>query len=287
MIVEIDHILLAVGDPDAAAAGLAKVLGLPAAGGGVHAGIGTRNALLSLGGPYLELIGLLDGSPGTRARAAVHPIGAAILAAREGAPVDVPASEAPGEDDATGSSACAYAAVALRSDDLVGDVARLGAAESRLGAAESPLAVDFVRRTRPDGSVIAWPVAFPARLGPNGPAFLIEHAPDEPERAARVRGAGPRLAGLSLWVADPAAVASAWEAALGIRFAASRADRAGAPPDLVATVGPHVIRLGRAADAGGPFVHAGGAIADAAITVTGTARPSPSVTFGGVRFDLQ
>jgi hypothetical protein len=212
VIVEVDHILVAVPDPDAAAAHLAEALGLPLAGGGTHPAIGTRNALLSLGGPYLELIGPLDGPGDAPGRLPPHPIGDAVRAAlRDG-------------------SAGAYVSVALRSDDLGADV-------GRLRAAGSPLAADVVRRARPDGSAISWPVAFPPRLGPGAPAFLIEHAPDEPERAARLAGAGPRLARLVIRVGDPAAVADAWAATLGIRFAPA------GPGQLLATIGPHVVAL--------------------------------------------
>jgi len=282
VIVEIDHILVAVPDPDAEASRLAEALGLRLAGGGTHPAIGTRNALLSLGGPYLELIGLLDGPGEAPGRLPPHPIGDAVRAAlRDG-------------------GAGAYVAVALRSDDLAADVARLRAGGSRL-------APDVVRRARPDGSAISWPVAFPPRLGPDDPPFLIQHAPDEPERGARLAGAGPRLARLVIRVGDPAAVADAWAATLGIRFAAAgpggeappdaagmpgtgRAPGTGGAPgdELVASIGAHVVALVPAARGGGAEATielVGGRPGASPELVGGPAGVSPEVV-GSVRFVL-
>jgi catechol 2,3-dioxygenase-like lactoylglutathione lyase family enzyme len=246
VIVEIDHILIAVADPDAAAARLVEALGLPLAGGGSHPAIGTRNALLSLGGPYLELIGLLDCPRDAPGRLPSHPIGDAVRAAlRDG-------------------GAGAYVSVALRSDDVGADVGRLGAAGSRL-------TMDVVRRARPVGSAISWPVAFPPRLGPGEAAFLIEHQPGEPERAARLMDAGPRLARLTVPVQDPAAVADAWTATLGIRFAPA------VPGQLLATIGPHVVAL---------VVAAHGEEGHATIELVGGRAAASSAVLGRVRFVL-
>jgi hypothetical protein len=56
----IDHLVIAVPDPDAAAAELERAVGLRAAGGGRHERFGTFNRLAWLGDTYLELIGVWD-----------------------------------------------------------------------------------------------------------------------------------------------------------------------------------------------------------------------------------
>ena len=75
MLLGIDHLVIAVDDPDAAAASLEAALGLAATGGGRHA-TGTHNRLVFLGDAYLELIGVWD-----RERALANPIGAATVRA--------------------------------------------------------------------------------------------------------------------------------------------------------------------------------------------------------------
>ncbi|MDJ0955030.1 MAG: VOC family protein [Acidimicrobiia bacterium] len=53
----IDHLVYATSDVDKTVLDLARRLGVEAAAGGRHLGYGTRNALLSLGDSYLEIIG--------------------------------------------------------------------------------------------------------------------------------------------------------------------------------------------------------------------------------------
>src|SRR5512140_1596858 len=60
MLLGIDHLVIAVADPDRAAADLERDLGLEASGGGRHAALGTFNRLVWLGDSYLELIGVFD-----------------------------------------------------------------------------------------------------------------------------------------------------------------------------------------------------------------------------------
>jgi Glyoxalase-like domain len=56
----IDHVIYATRDLDAAAALLEADHGLVVEGGGRHAGIGTENRIVPLGGGYLELIAVVD-----------------------------------------------------------------------------------------------------------------------------------------------------------------------------------------------------------------------------------
>jgi hypothetical protein len=53
----LDHLVYATPDVDRTVEDLARRLGVEAAAGGRHLGYGTRNALLSLGSSYLEIIG--------------------------------------------------------------------------------------------------------------------------------------------------------------------------------------------------------------------------------------
>lgn len=224
MLQGIDHLVVAVRDPDAAAAVLGRELGLAWTGAGRHESMGTFNRLAFLGDTYLELIGVFD-----RALVRSNPTFAAGGAAL-------------GVLDAGREGLATYA---LATDDVAGDVARLRAAGSRIGP---PVAGS---RRRPDGEIVRWITAFPA-LGPDEPPFLIEHEAHGAEwgdvaRAARSAfrhpaGGRVRLATLEFPVVDPAATATRYATETGMMF-----DAAG-----VARVGGQEIRL-RAAD-GGPVV---------------------------------
>ena len=100
VLIGIDHLVIAVADPDEAASTLESGLGLTPGGGGRHEALGTFNRLVWLGDTYLELIGVFDAK-----LAAASWIGA-------------PASRA---IDAGGG----LAAWAVASDDLRNDVAAL------------------------------------------------------------------------------------------------------------------------------------------------------------------
>jgi hypothetical protein len=54
----VDHLVVASRDLDAGTRWVADRLGVAPVLGGVHVGLGTRNALLGLGGPYLEVLSL-------------------------------------------------------------------------------------------------------------------------------------------------------------------------------------------------------------------------------------
>ena len=60
MLLGIDHLVIAVRDPDAAAATIERDLGIAFTGGGRHDAWGTFNRLAFLGDSYLELIGVFD-----------------------------------------------------------------------------------------------------------------------------------------------------------------------------------------------------------------------------------
>jgi hypothetical protein len=70
----IDHVIFATADPDAAAARFEAEHGLAAVGGGRHAGMGTHNRIVPLGGGYLELMGVAD-----REEAAASPLGRVLM----------------------------------------------------------------------------------------------------------------------------------------------------------------------------------------------------------------
>lgn len=205
-ILGIDHLVIAVSDPDAAASGLEEALGLAFTGGGRHASAGTWNRLAFLGDSYVELIGVFDrelvlANPGF---AVGHAVLSLLDAGREG-----------------------LATWAVAVDDCAGTVARLHAQGSPIG---DPVAGS---RVRPDGATVRWLTAFPP-LGPEQPPFLIEHEMAGPEwgaeaLAARRAFAHPglgkaRLGRLVLPVSDPAGYADRCEEAIGVRF---RADISG------------------------------------------------------------
>jgi hypothetical protein len=206
----IDHLVIAVRDPDAAAGVMTADLGLAVTGGGRHELGGTFNRLSFLGDTYLELIGVFDaalvGDP------AASPVGRAAAAlldeGREG-----------------------LATYALATDDIEAEVA----GRSSLGR---PLPGS---RRRPDGELVRWMTAFPA-LGTDRPPFLIWHEPEgsewgEDARAARSAfrhpvGGQVRLERLTIPVADPRATFQAYRGVLDVQ---------GAPDDIM--VGRHHIAL--------------------------------------------
>jgi glyoxalase-like protein len=56
----IDHVIYATADLDAAAVRVEAALGVAAAGGGRHDGLGTHNRIVPLGGGYIELLAIAD-----------------------------------------------------------------------------------------------------------------------------------------------------------------------------------------------------------------------------------
>jgi hypothetical protein len=214
MLLGLDHLVVAVADPDAAAAELKRRVGLACTGGGRHPAWGTFNRLAFLGDTYVELIGLFD-----RSLAPNGAVSKAVLEAVDGGTTGL-------------------VSFALASDDLLVDAARLRAAGSTLGPLEAR------SRTRPDGEVVRWQAAY-GPLGPAEPPFIIEHEYTGAEwgdaaRSARASfihpiGSRARIAGLELPVADPALTAAAYHRTTGLAFDA----------DLRASVGGQWIRLVR------------------------------------------
>ncbi len=217
MIRGIDHLVIAVPDPDAAAIELESSLGVACTAGGRHTAAGTFNRIAWLAdGAYIELIAVED-----RVRAQRHPIGAAAVRTL----------------DEQGFGLAAYA---LLVDNLAGVVAGLRANGSTIG---EPTAGS---RTNPDGERVEWAIAVPPRLGGDGLPFLIQHEPtgrewDAAGLAARGAqrhplGSPVRLARLDVATAEPVSRAADHAAQLGVEFWAV-ADLA------VVEIGPHVVRL--------------------------------------------
>jgi hypothetical protein len=220
MLLGIDHLVIAVPDPDSAAADLEAALGLAATGGGRHERTGTFNRLIFLGDTYLEVIGVWD-----RALASVNPIGAAVLAALD--------AGTPG-----------LVTWAIATDNARRDVAALRRAGSTIGDALPG------ERIRADGAVIRWHTATAAPLAADRPPFLIEHEPAGPEwgeearrtRAAFIHpfGGQVRFVGLELAVARPAEVAADFARTVGVAFCPAPGPE---PGEHEAHVGEHSIRL--------------------------------------------
>ncbi len=174
MIHGIDHLAIAVHDPDAAIAELASTLGIPAGvSGGRHNAWGTRNRLLWLGDTFIELVTVFDARLAERSW-----LGRATLAALEANP-----------------NAATAVAWAISTDDLDLDRAELNAAGASLG---KPTAGE---RRRTDGTVVRWRLSLPPDVDLARP-FLIEHdmtaAEWTPEDRANRAASPARVAGLAL-----------------------------------------------------------------------------------------
>ena len=254
MLLGIDHLVIAVEDPDAAAASLEAELGLAATGGGRHA-TGTHNRLVFLGDAYLELIGVWD-----RALALAHPIGAAAVRALD--------AGTPG-----------LVTYALATDGARREVGALRAAGSPISDAVAG------SRTRPDGEVVTWHVAFPPALGSGEPPFLIEHelAGAEWDDDARRRrasfvhpfGGSARLVGIELVVPNPKAAAENYARILGVTVPPGPG---AVPGERETRIGEHGIRLVPVATG-----HAASEPA-ARVAITGTAGGRALADLLGVRF---
>lgn len=131
MRLEIDHVILAVRDLGSAARGLEQVLGLRAIPGGRHPALGTENALVPIGGAYLELVAVAD-----ETLAATSAFGRAALLARTDGP------------------------------RFTGWVARTPDLDAAAQEWNSPL-VEMSRET-PEGGQVSWRMTGVERLGDGG-----------------------------------------------------------------------------------------------------------------------
>ena len=199
MLLGLDHLVVAVIDPDAAAGELERIVGLRCTGGGRHPLWGTWNRLAWLGDTYVELIGVFDRT------------------LTQNGPVSRIVSEV------TDRGHVGLVSYAVASNALERDLARLRARGSSLADAE------MRSRTRPDGEVVTWHASFPPALGPAEPPFVIQHELVGAEWGAAVRetraryahplGSGARVAALELPVRDVAATAASYWRTLGIELA--------------------------------------------------------------------
>jgi hypothetical protein len=141
-VLELDHVLIAVADLDAAAADLERRTGLGSIEGGRHVAWGTANRIVPLGATYLELIAIVEPD-----RAATTTVGRWIARTAVGRPMGW----------------------VLRTDDIDEIAARLGL---------TPVAGS---RATPDGGTLAWRTAGidEASAEPSLP-FFIEWGSETP-----------------------------------------------------------------------------------------------------------
>ena len=218
MYLGIDHLVIAVADPDDAVAAFERAIGPAPTGGGRHDALGTFNRVIWLGDTFVEFTGVFDPE-----LASASWVGAPTLRAL----------------DAGGG----LATWAIASDDLDGDVADLRDGGSGFGPSRRG------ERRRQDGAVVRWRLAAPDRLGPDEPPFLIEHDVTAAEwtpadRAWRVAEAqalrGPlELHVLELPANDPNGASQRLLRAVGLRFRPSLAG--GGARD--ANIGRQIVRL--------------------------------------------
>ncbi|MEV0378693.1 VOC family protein [Nonomuraea sp. NPDC050643] len=169
----LDHLVYATPDLDATVAELEASLGVRAATGGRHPGLGTRNHLIGLGGrSYLEIIGP---DPGQETPAGPRPFGI---------------------DELAGAALVSWA-VAV--EDIDAAVARARARGHDPGDPR-----DMSRRT-PAGDLLSWRLTPPPQAGRGLVPFLIDWGATRHPAESGL----PPIALLSLTIAhpDPAAVA--------------------------------------------------------------------------------
>lgn len=174
---QIDHVVLAVAELEAAAARFTARTGLASVPGGRHPGWGTANRIVPLGPNYLELLAVEDAEIG-----AGTGLGRTLLALTQD-----------GRDR--------WFSVCLADADIEGTAARLG------------LAVEAGARTRPDGVEVRWRGAgIEEASRPNWLPFFIDWELPEgqhPGRALAEHAVGPTGIA-SVEIAGDPAVMGAW-----------------------------------------------------------------------------
>jgi hypothetical protein len=197
-VIELDHVLIAVSDLDAAGREFEARHGLASVAGGRHPGWGTANRIVPLGDTYLELVAAVDA-----AEAAGSPFGRWVAAAQTGRPLGW--------------------AVRTRQLDVIA---------GRLG-----LAVTTGSRRRDDGLVLQWRLAgMEQAIADPALPFFIEwtHGTPLPGRTEADHRDGPlrvdqvRLAGdadrIEAWLGAhdlPIAVQAGTPAVAGVVLAAA------------------------------------------------------------------
>lgn len=210
----IDHLVIAVDDPEDAATELEREVGLAATGGGRHDTLGTYNRVAWLGDSYIEIIGVFD-----RVLAERSWLGRPTLRAL----------------DAGGG----LATWAIATDSLDADLGHLRAAGSDLDDAIAG------ERRRPDGAIVRWRFSAPPVLGPVDAPFLIEHDQTSAEWTAAdrdLRSSGPfGLKVFELTVDDVQLASQRMGRAVGLRFRPSLAGGGARDAGLV----DQIVRLRR------------------------------------------
>jgi catechol 2,3-dioxygenase-like lactoylglutathione lyase family enzyme len=195
MLTRIDHVLIAVPDLERGVQAYRR-LGFDVRPGGVHAGLGTHNAIAFFEGDYLELLAVRDPAEHRAAVAGAgpgHPLSGLgpLLAAGGG-----------------------LRAIVLQSDDLAADVAAMRARGVQVS---DPIAGE--RRT-PAGATLRWTMAFLGGADPP-PLVLVQHLSPLAERRPAPGSAGHPNGTLGLdraYVVVPelAAVADGYARVLGL-----------------------------------------------------------------------
>jgi len=170
--VAIDHVLIVSRDLVATAAALFERTGLASVPGGVHDGLGTRNAIVPLGVGYLEIVEAHD-----EALARANPFGRLVLAGHA-------AAQQAGRDDVLFAWSVAVddaPAVAARLDIGTMSLSRAGVSVQLAGVEESvadPARPFFLQRASGQESPASKPAGH--RVDPIGLSRISIVTPNEP-----------------------------------------------------------------------------------------------------------